>query len=286
MKNKFFLLIFAILIISNEVRGLIFGSRVTQGNSRFVASVRLRIADRFWFGSGYLCAGTVINDHNILTTATCVHKFRARHLSVVMGNRNRNIKSDNTVIRHIEQITIHPNFTSGDHMFNNLAILELTQSIRDFSLFMQRDRNSHIHSIRLDTHIPLPGEFCLFIGWGFESPEAYAISANLLFAFMPIQSEKCVTNFKSDTFCAGNVNGGAALCHGNLGGPIVCNNGLLAGIAIDDSGCAQEGTTGYFQTISNYNEWITQVSSAKFSTKINLILIAILSSISHFSKKL
>lgn len=276
MKIILFVLIAALCIIG--INALVGGSSVSQQNSRFVASVRLRSFEKHRFGSGYICTATVISTWNILTSASCVNQVPVNDLSVVMGNNNRNSETLRTVITNVQRVFIHPNFTRYNSLANNLAVLRLERNIRNGRrLILGRSWNSHIQPISLEIRVPALSQNCRFFGWELNR-------LNLLTAILPVQNQTCIRNTRNssnDTFCAGNLPNCAptfcsALCYGNRGGPLICNDGLIAGIAIDDTGCARENTTGYFQAISVHRQWILQVSSSKVPLKSSICLTFVL----------
>lgn len=248
-----------VLCFAHKVYSILQGTTVSQSNAQFVASVRLRRLDRERFGSGYLCTATVINNWNVLTAASCVAPYNPSDVQVAMGDINLTRRS---VVIRVRRFAIHPNFTQN-RIGDNIAVLRLDQSIRGGSRG-STNRNMHIQPISLSDLSPNQSDSCPFFAWG---------NGNLLLrAVLPIRFD--IDCGGPGTFCAGNLNNGPAVCTRNIGGPFICSN-RITGLAIDDSGCGQTGTTGRFISISHNREWISQVSVGSLKAKISTFLLII-----------
>ncbi|CRL02822.1 CLUMA_CG015866, isoform A [Clunio marinus] len=245
-----FVLIFLFLQHGN---GLYQGTGAPANSARFIASIRYRNLDHS-FGSGFLCAASVINNFNVVTAASCVYNMQPSQINVAFGRIDLNSRY---VVINIAQIRLHPKFDISDIMNDNIAVVRVTRNIR-------ANTNAHIQIINLDSTPVIPSP-CSFFAWGLEN--------RLLRATIPVNSENC-HNQTDSTFCAGNVGGGPALCPRNLGGAYVCNS-QLTGIAISVSGCTQPGTTGRLVAVNNYRDWILR-GSAKSTCKLDISLLSLL----------
>lgn len=253
-----------ILLLVQCACSLLQGTTMPQSNSRFMASVRLRSLDQSQFGSGYLCGATVISTWSVVTVASCIAGRSASELQIAMGTNELNRRS---VVINVARISIHENFTATDPLSNNIAVLRLSMNIRHNNRRRySRNRNSHIQPISLDTSQLTPTT-CPVFAW-------YA-GNNLLRASLPILNEANCGNFSSGLFCAGNVNGGPAVCTRNIGGAMICNN-RITGFVIEDTGCGVQGTSGHFLSISHHQEWIRRSSTTSVGaeTSVCLLLIA------------
>ena len=82
-----------------------------------------------------LCVGTLINDRDILTTATCVHLFQPQELVVSLTSNSFNETSDSIPMQNsVDSIKVHPGFVkrfsiSGRVLKNDIAIIRLTHAI-------------------------------------------------------------------------------------------------------------------------------------------------------------
>lgn len=267
MASKFATSFSIILGLISAVACLNGGQPISQPNARFVASVRLRQMDQMKFGSGFLCAATVITNFDVLTTASCVSQRQPSQLQVAFGR----VELDNrNVVIDVRRISIHVNYTAANGLLNNIAVLRLSRNIRQRSgSRIRRNTNSHIQPITLDnTPISNFGQ-CRFLAWGTAN--------NLLMqATLPIIAQ--CGNTTNGVFCAGNVNNGPALCTRNLGGPLICNN-RFSGFAIDDTGCGRPGTNGTFHSIAHHRQWINRVSDATIGQKLSIAMVLLTATI-------
>lgn len=84
-----------------------------------VVSIRVRSTNE------HICSGTILDDTNILTAAHCVRNISEQDLIVAASMYY--LSEKNAVIRPIQQIVIHPNYTAhGNQYTNDLAILHLS----------------------------------------------------------------------------------------------------------------------------------------------------------------
>jgi len=69
-------------------------------------------------------------------------------------------------------------------------------------------------------------------------------------------------------FCAGFERGGRDACLGDSGGPMMCQRDdgkwLLLGITSNGDGCGRAGRPGVYTKVSNYLNWIANVTSEFF----------------------
>jgi len=78
------------------------------------------------------CTGSILSDSFIITAATCVGSFVNRTnmnqmISIVAGISKLN--DTNEIVRTIDRIYIHPNFSDSYFNLHNIAILQLNQSL-------------------------------------------------------------------------------------------------------------------------------------------------------------
>lgn len=253
---KIFINVFIILSICCLSRSIYQGRSASQSSSRFVVSIRDRRRDTP-YGSGFLCAGTFISRHNVLTAASCVYGYRANDLQVSMGGTNLNLRY---FYSNVNTITIHQNYSQLNPLNFNLAVLRISRVTSQRN--SNRNPERYIESIRLAENDPVTPDSCRFLAWGNGN--------SLLQANLPIWPSSLCRNESEGIFCAGNIANGPAVCPRNLGGPLVCNN-ILAGFAIEDSGCTQSGQTGYFHSVHHHREWIL-ASKASLSYEISMVL--------------
>ena len=80
---------------------------------------------------------------------------------------------------------------------------------------------------------------------------------------LPILSNSTCENVYKDKyrrgmFCAGFLEGGKDSCHGDAGGPLVCND-ELQGIVSWGQSCAERGHPGVYTRVCEYVDWIEKI---------------------------
>ncbi|KAG5679387.1 hypothetical protein PVAND_008955 [Polypedilum vanderplanki] len=269
----FTLTIYLFLLNFTNLIALQQGERAWLSNARFIASVRLRELEQERLGSGFLCTATLINNWNVLTTATCVAFYLSSQLQVVMGAIDLDSRNRQAISRNIRRMYFHPTFernSEESEFIGNVAVLQFTTSIREptseWSWLFRPNRNLHIQPVRMSTSFPENApERCAFFAWGQQSEDSPRYR-NLLMANLHILDNNPMCRNSSTVFCAGDINKGAALCK-NLGGSLICEQKFF-GIAITNS-C--EGP-GHFHSIASYRNWIW-VAAKGNNLKFSFLLI-------------
>lgn len=84
-----------------------------------------------------LCLGSLINDRDILTSATCVYLFQPQEVMITLSSHPDDTNTSNSTSSMqvpVESITIHPEFvkkfaTSGRVLTNDIAIVRLASPL-------------------------------------------------------------------------------------------------------------------------------------------------------------
>lgn len=82
-----------------------------------------------------LCVGTLINDRDILTSATCVHLFQPQELFVSLTSSSDNATAEQMPLQvPVESIKVHPQFLkrfsiSGRVLQNDIAVIRLSNPL-------------------------------------------------------------------------------------------------------------------------------------------------------------
>lgn len=145
-----------------------------------------------------LCVGTLINDRDILTSATCVHLFKPEELFVSFTSNSYNSTSlDPTpsVQVAVESIKVHPSFVkrfsiSGRVLKNDIAVVRLAQPID------LENGNNGISPICLhEESNPSSAKQLKLTGWSYAAPSATStiqgVNSNSVAFIDVIPAEEC-----------------------------------------------------------------------------------------------
>lgn len=120
------LILFVSAINFERLVNCVSNGTVVTHTAGYVASIRLHSREKEIIGSGYLCAGILINSNHVLTVASCVasRQLLPSEFVVVLGTNNlRNNATDGTTHK-VSRINVHPGY-HNQHTTNNVAVLKV-----------------------------------------------------------------------------------------------------------------------------------------------------------------
>ncbi|XP_065363211.1 trypsin-1-like [Calliphora vicina] len=267
----------SLLLQGLEIQGnlesrIINGQEVKWNSTRYQVSIRLEDIDRYFFGVGHLCGGSIISRNAILTSAHCIWNansnsfYPASKFSVVMGNLDRSLNDGNSLKLGVSKIITGTHFNYGTFQ-DDVAVMFLNQSIpTNFTRAEVIEINENMNLTNTKT--------CIVTGWGLTEKNTY--TRKLMFVEVPIVNRaNCSLNYGPETIldgmlCAGYMKGEFDACSGDSGGPLVCDNKLV-GIVSFGLGCAIPGYPGVYTNAAYYYDWIYK--QAGLTTKSNELSI-------------
>ncbi|CAI6101063.1 unnamed protein product [Clonostachys chloroleuca] len=203
-----------------------------------------------------ICGGVLIGANTVLTASHCtfnqdgsqtspsVYTIRAGSLQWQSGGTTSKVSS---ITRRSDY---NPATTDND-----VAILHLSSAIAE---------SSNIGYATLAAAGSDPSGSITVAGWGLTS-ENGSLSANLRYVSVPvIDRAECAADYSGinaitdNMFCAGLQQGGKDACSGDSGGPVLTEDGTLAGVVSWGVGCARAGYPGVYTRLANYIDWINQ----------------------------
>jgi len=243
--------------------------KVLINEQRVIAGVRAKEGRWPWqilllMGGSPGCGGSIIGPRHVITAAHCVEGYEdwPAFFSIRVGEFDRNTKSGHEAEYQVKKVFRHEDYNVPSPINNDIALLELEKPI----LF-----NTYVQPICLPQADPAVGTECYITGWG-KMKHPGNMVRYLQQAKMPVVSRD-VCNAKNEAsigikvtdamICSGD--GGESRrsgCHGDSGGPFVCNIGgrweLHGAVSHGSSRCASTESYTVFARVNHFKKWILE----------------------------
>jgi len=240
------------------------GTRVVAGKDAVRGSWPWQILLKY--AGSPMCGGTLIAPQWVITAAHCVYKRENYHylFDVVVGEYDRN-KVEGTEVSHkVENIFRHSGW-SAYTLTNDITLIKLKKPV----VF-----NKYVMPACLPSTDPKVGSDCYITGWG-KIHHPGRMHNILQQGRLPVVSnEVCnALTYKhlgiriKDTMICGGDGGKTKLmgCHGDSGGPFVCNiNGrweLHGDVSFGSAKCDSSESYTVFARTNYFKPWIYDIMS-------------------------
>ncbi|GFT80300.1 clotting factor B [Nephila pilipes] len=220
-------------------------------------------------GNRFLSAGTLINEHFVLTAA---HVFtpddlRTASFVVMLGTHT----AKESVAEHVVMYVLrHPDYQQRFY-YNDIALLKLERPVVFNNYVMPVCLPSP--SVPLMEDEELEGKKVTVMGWGDESYGGKTSRVLKEASFPIVSRESCNTSYfrvasnrfprgiTASMLCAGAPNGGKDACQGDSGGPLTTIQGgrhTQVGIVSFGYKCGDKEYPGVYTKVAPYLSWIAQ----------------------------
>ncbi|XP_061397795.1 lectizyme-like [Musca vetustissima] len=234
----------------------------------YVVSIQLLTPDD---GMVHYCAGTIINEHWILTAAHCLSNPQLVANSVVVAgchDIHSRDESPNVQLRHIDYYVRHELYLGGVNPYDIALIY--TKEPLNFDKYVQ--------PVNLPQQDAQPEGYGTLYGWGNVSMTIVPqYPHKLQKANMPIlDMELCEQVLASsgmqlhDTnLCTGPLTGGVSICTADSGGPLIQDEvidvygntrpTIIGIVSWGKMPCGQKNAPSVFVRVSAFTDWIEQI---------------------------
>ncbi|XP_023703450.1 trypsin alpha-3-like [Cryptotermes secundus] len=223
------------------------------------------------------CAGALVRDNYVLTSAFCAHLGTASETQVLVGNNNLTHETPSQLL-DVEVIRAHEDYNI-DGRINDLAILKLRSNVR-----IQETADA----VSVRSTSTAEGTICTLTGWGSDIWNGQSFPVLRTLNLSIVNNEYCTTQLgqtiASAQICAvGSQENNA--CFLDEGDPLVCD-GELTGVMSHSVNCGKQNKPSVYTDLAKYTAWIektiSDLSSATAKSFCRLTILAMLVAILTF----
>lgn len=227
---------------------IIGGSAVAEGSYPWIVNLQE--------DGDFICGGSLIADHWVLTAAHCVTHASAEHYTLRLGVRDLS-KSDQGEMRIVDKIIVHPDF-SYDTLQNDVALLRFSKSISISPVTLMN--TSAFNDLQT-------GQALLVAGWGSADTAGNIYPSILQRAAVPlINHAQCIAeyadvdvNITDKMVCAGGETTDS--CFGDSGSPLFqeTDAGDIQQVGVVSFGASEtcaDGFPGIYSRVDAYADFL------------------------------
>ena len=248
--------------------------------SQLDSTATLSVSEQSALVQSSSCGASFIGSKWVLTAAHCVEDADITTLKVNVGEYDLSNGANNA--KAVKQIYIHPQYNDGASFNNDIALIELTESLNHPSLTLA--------SAELTNQFADMASYATVIGWGNRT--AYGADDEQPANSQPdilhqvelslLTNTQCkdklaqgYSNLQNTTvspeqvgitdtmLCAEFSGGGKGSCQGDSGGPLVINTNegwQQVGVVSYGIGCADADFPDVYARVGEFTEWVNGIT--------------------------
>jgi len=212
----------------------------------------------------YRCAGTIIADNFILSSASCF-QGEFQKISIRVGDHNQKKFEKGEFYVQAHSWTTHPDAINGV----NLALIKI-DSLKE-SAPAACDRMNCYKTACLPDQDAHAGQMCHVPGWNNNYDDSSSVLRESAVNVYPSEHCSLTSTYGEDDFnseqefCAGNPNwqsgdDSSGRCPGDAGSGLICDNGygrpVVSGVMSWGEQCDSAGNPSVFSKVAAHTAWI------------------------------
>ncbi|XP_032934547.1 cathepsin G-like [Catharus ustulatus] len=229
---------------------IIGGNEVVPHSRPYMAYLKIQVTNNTGTFHSY-CGGFLIRPDAVLSAAHCVAKNGTVNVTVILGAHNIRVQEQSQQRIRVRNFVVHPNYDPDGHV-NDIALLKLDTNATI---------NANVQTITLPRHnegVQVATE-CEVAGWGRTSLGNNRTNV-MMEVVLKVQNDTlCLQQFRKyrrqSMICVGDENGTKGTCHGDSGGPLICNQKAHGIVSRRPSGLLFPAA---FTRVSHFVPWIPQ----------------------------
>ncbi|CAF3904940.1 unnamed protein product [Rotaria sp. Silwood1] len=240
-------------------------SILSKSESALPYSWSMVVSIRTGINNQHICSGTILEEYYILTAAHCLRNRLAQDITIATRMYYRSESS--ALIRQVDQIYIHPNYTENSNQYmNDIAILRLSQSLRIVNdQLVSRTCIPTIDDEWIDvSQYASNGSQLVVTGWNIINTSNISKSEILqqaeIFVVDDSETSNCYVSDdqRQNQFCAGRYGNDK----GDSGSPVFQRENMRWTQVGLTSYCRTSSGHGVFTRLTAYVDWIKSILSS------------------------